>query len=250
MAQLDDYASLSQVVHDSPALRIRSRLDHLGVNFFVFARNHRDLKRLLQLTKSPEMILHFWDMKNRRELDAVTDDVTRLLHNYLAGAKTLVDHTRVLVADWYTETEFMKEYNSQVLARFTTSPLAGFIEGLRNYSLHYSLPFAMSTMKVTSSDGRAGNLDQLELEFTLSRTALRHWSNWPAKARVYLDLPDDEISVEMLADDYFQQVLDFHKWVDERLRAIHRDELAWLSEMQEKIVKLMPDDEKQARGLA
>ncbi|WKZ37961.1 MAG: hypothetical protein QY332_08460 [Anaerolineales bacterium] len=247
MTEPEDAYSLAEKVYSSLAYKIYGRLELLSVNFFVFSRNYHELKRLLHLTKSTKMILRLWDLKNRNELSAVTKDITRLLHNYLAAAKTLVDHTRALVSEWYAESDFLSEYEAQVLSRFTENPISGFIEGLRNYSLHYSLPFTQASMKITSSDGQ--KLDQVVSEFVLRRSILRYWSNWPAKARSYLDESEDEIPVESLADLYYQKILEFHVWIDKRLRKIHSDELVWLSQMNERIISLMPEDEKRERGL-
>ena len=248
MAEQTDLTSLVDAVRASVAYQISGRIELLGVNFFMFGRNYYDLKRLLKLTKTTKMILRLWDLKNQQELKAVTNDITRLLHNYLAAAKTLVDHTRALVPEWYANSQFLQEYEAEVYSRFAENSISGFIEGLRNYSLHYALPFVYATMKITSSDGQ--KLDQLEPEFALSRIILRKWSNWPSKAQSYLYASDDEISVESLVDLYYQQVFDFHSWIEKRLREIHHCELLWLSEMNERIISLMPDEEKQARGLA
>jgi hypothetical protein len=65
-----------------------------------------------------------------------------------------------------------------------------------------------------------------------------------------LDVSDDKISVESLADLYYKQVFDFHSWIERRLREMHHDELEWLSQMNERIMSLMPEDEKRARGCA
>jgi hypothetical protein len=248
MATEKDRASLEEEVLASTAYQIDGRIKLLGANFFVFARNYQELKRLLKLVQTPKMSMRLWDLENRQELDAVINDVVRLLHNYLAAAKTLVDHTRALVPEWYTGSGFLAEYEAEVAFRFSENPISGFIEGLRNYSLHFSLPFAYATMKVTSSDGE--RLNQLESGFALSRSTLRQWQKWPAKAYPFLNEAEDEIPLESLVDQYYQQVFDFHSWIEQRLLEIHHDELAWLSMMNQKMISLMPENEKRARGFS
>ncbi len=47
-----------------------------------------------------------WREDNRAKLANFIDEVTRLLHNFLARAKSLVDHTRVFTDDMYEDHGF------------------------------------------------------------------------------------------------------------------------------------------------
>lgn len=133
---MDEVFKLQQEVRSSFAYVVRGRLETLQVNYFVFSRNYSELMKLLKSVQVPEKTLDLWSLKNRDKLNIVINEVVRLFHNYLASAKTLVDHTRVLIRAWYRESDFLHEYEGQINSRFTTNSLSGFFEGLRNYSLH------------------------------------------------------------------------------------------------------------------
>jgi len=60
-------------------------------------------------------------------------EIVCLLHNYLASAKTLIDHTRILVEELYKNTDFWAEYEARKKETFIDSPLAQFVQNLRNY---------------------------------------------------------------------------------------------------------------------
>ena len=67
-------------------------------------------------------------MGKEKEMHLVLGEVTRKLHNFIASAKTYIDHTRAVIRDWYAGTDFLKEYNKEIEHRFVGNPLTGFIE--------------------------------------------------------------------------------------------------------------------------
>ncbi len=246
MTNHDDLLALSKEVENSNAVRVSGRLETLYINFFVFDRNYQELMKIIMGVKSTEQMLRLWDLRNRNELDMVTNEVVRLLHNFLASAKSLVAHTRVVITDWYQETDFFKEYEAQVSSRFVNNSLIGFIEELRNFSLHYSLPITNATLSVQFDQDQRDSTHNFS--FVLHKPSLIHWSGWTRKAKPYLDTSKDDIEIDSLVEDYHKQILDFHSWMESRLRAIHSDDLAWLTEMQERMISLMSEDERRDRG--
>lgn len=233
MKEVDDPVFLSEQVYASEAYRIRARLETLAVNFFVFERNYHELKKVIEASRHPNNILRLWDVNNRHELRILMNEVIRLLHNFLASAKTLVDHTRALISDWYENTDFLREYNSEVDNRFSNNPVSGFIEGLRNYALHYSLPLTNAKLSVKMK--ALGQEESVKSDFVLVKSVLLHWPKWPQKAKTFLNSAGDEIAVDTLIDNYFRQIAEFHSWMHKRLLEIHETELAWLTEMNKRI---------------
>ncbi|MBN8583027.1 MAG: hypothetical protein J0L96_20345 [Anaerolineae bacterium] len=243
----DSFYELQQKVLSSFAYIIQARLETLTTNYYVFNRNYQELKKVLDAVKSPKNLFELWDLKNRDKLDIVINEVIRLFHNYLASAKTLVDHTRIVIREWYKDTAFIDEYNKEINLRFENNPLAGFVEGLKNYSLHYTLPFANATMSATIKED--GTSDIPDFSFVLYKSDLAVWSEWPKKAQAFLNGSGDEISINQIIEEYFRGVEDFHKWMFQRLNEIHRKDLEWLNDMNEKLINMMSEDEREARGL-
>ena len=238
--------AILEEINNSEAIKIYYRLRTLGVNFFVFGRNFEELQNVLNLTEQPEKMLALWSLRNRPKLELLMQEVTRLMHNFLASAKTLVDHTRVLIRDWYQGTKFLE---AQVAKRFTSNSLVGFVEGLRNYSLHYALPFTGATFSIGKIEKGQSSLSDLRFSFSLSKSELLRWAKWPAKAKVYLQKAEEEIEIRTFVVPYYHQIENFHLWMYKRLQEIHADQLSWLSEMRSQALSLMSEEDKRERGL-
>src|SRR5687768_1473513 len=96
---------------------------------------HLQLSKTLSDFRQPES-LPLWDVRNYKDFHQLQLNVLRQFHNYLASAKTLVDHTRRLVEDVYKNTEFLEEYEVKKREQFAGKPLINFVQKLRNYTLH------------------------------------------------------------------------------------------------------------------
>lgn len=226
-------AEISHRVYKSDAYKKFKRLLTLDTNFFVFDKNYRDLKLAIEMFSQSERIPLLFD---QRESQIILYHMVRLVHNYLAAAKTLVDHTRILINDWYKQTDFLSEYKEQVKARFANNQLARFIEDLRNYALHYSLPITGLRLQVTTDPET--NTQTERVTFYIEKATLLRWSNW-SKGKEFLRKADKEIVIEQLVDEYYQQVFSFHSWMHQRLEEIHAADIHWLNEMGQQIEELL-----------
>ena len=226
-------AEISRRVYASGAYEIYKRLLTLDTNFFVFDKNYQDLKLAIETFSHPDRIPLLFD---QNESQLILYHMVRLVHNYLASAKTLVDHTRTIISDRYRQTDFFVEYKEQVKARFANNLLVGFIEDLRNYALHYSLPITGLRLDVTTDPETKVQTERVT--FYIEKKTLHQWSNW-AKGREFLRQADKEIVIERLIDEYYQQVFSFHNWMHQRLEEIHAADLQWLKEMNQRVDELM-----------
>ena len=243
MKQQDELSSLIEVVKNSESKKISGRILTLGINFYVFDRNYQEIMKFSDWIEKPEQIMRLWDPKNRNELDVVINEESRLLHNYLASAKSLVDHTRVVINDWYENTEFLKEYDVQIKQRFQDNPVIGFIEEFRNYILHYAIPLTSAAIIM---DNRH---DGIESSFKIDKESLEEWEGWTNKGKAFFEEIQDDIDIKILVTEYYQQIFKFHRWLEQRMREIHSKELSWLSDMNKKIISLMDNSERMERGL-
>lgn len=248
MANHEALIALSEEVRNSNAIRYEGRIETLSVNFYVFDRNYKELRKFLEAVKKQENMLNLWDLRNRHKLDIAISEILRLLHNFLASAKSLIDQTRVVIRDWYRETDFINEYKAQINSRFVNNSLSGFIEDLRNFSLHYSLPITHAVLSVQITDPKTGQ-GEANFSFKLIKSALLIWKGWTEKGKTFLSASNDEIDIEVLSEEYHKQILDFHSWLVQRLQEIHKDDLLWLAQMRQKTINLMSDEEKKDRGL-
>ena len=106
--------------------RISKRIEHLGISAYILKTNHDELVQRIEYFKRPEAML-LWDVRNRDQMPDYLKEVTRLLHNFVASAKTLVDHTRIIAREMYENTDFWKEYEAQIAQRLASNPLVQFV---------------------------------------------------------------------------------------------------------------------------
>jgi hypothetical protein len=127
---------LSDQIKATKGYRIQARIRDLRGSYYVFEGNYVWLVRALDHFGREEVSVRLWSEDNRAKLASFIDEVTRLLHNFLAGAKSLVDHTRVFTDDMYEGHAFKKVYQDKVDRDLKHSPIVCFVQNLRNYVLH------------------------------------------------------------------------------------------------------------------
>lgn len=214
----------------------------MDTNLFVFDGNYKELKTSIGNYSQQDNVPLIFD---RDKGHLILHQIIRLHHNYLASAKNLIDHTRTLINDWYKKEDFLIEYNNQVKKQFSKNEFTGFIEDLRNYALHYSLLISgvrLSVHRNPETDEQAERV-----VFFIEKNTLLEWSKW-SKGRTFLNKSEDEINIEKLADEYYGIIINFHGWLNSRLKDIHKEDLSWLLDMQMKIDILMKTIREMRKG--
>jgi hypothetical protein len=140
----------------------------------------------------------------------------RLLHNYLASVKTLVDHSRSFAGE-FLKGNVHDEYQAWV-GRIAEDPMAKFVQELRHVVLHDELPQLISDLTWTAEDGPRH-------ELWLKRETLLLNSRWTAPARTYIKGQPPEFAIRKAIDDYQDEVLALSVWIDRRFRALHGKEV-------------------------
>ena len=160
-------------------------------------------------------------------------EVSRRIHNFVAAAKTLVDHTRVFMTENYQKTSLFIDFNNEIKQRFEKNPVAKFVHDLRNYMLHRGLP--NSEMFVFfSQDPESPNPNaQIKTGVKLNAEELIDWNGWTTPARSYLSIAGSELAIETFVDAYVSQVEDFQNWISERLFNFHARDMAELDALRE-----------------
>ena len=159
-------------------------------------------------------------------------ETNRLFHNFLAGAMTLVDHTRVLVSEFYRGTEVNKEFKRRVDSDFATNPLTRFVQDLRNYMIHRgNLPLERHlTMKPL--EGGEPNQVTATTGLQLDVQQLREWKGWKLDAKKYLEAAGNKINLLELIENYRALVQKFREEFDQVLTDHHKSDLDYLHAMQ------------------
>lgn len=221
LALRKEYRRLRKLRDASEGYRVLRRRLTLSNALDVFQDNHAELKKFLNHIATPSVMAHMWAEAHRYRLDHAQREAARLLHNYVAATFSLVDSTRRFVEKHYAGTELLKEYEARVKRDFSGAPLHRFLQQLRNYTIHYSLPPMKAQTKFKRRvDGGDGGHD-FENGFWLDIERLREWDDWTGKGREYLESLGKEAKLDNIIDAYEPVVVEFHGWLQNRIRTEH-----------------------------
>jgi hypothetical protein len=220
---------LSDQIKATEGYRIRVKIQGLQSSYYVFESNYLWLVRALDYFGREEVFIELWSEDNRPKLARFIGEVTRLLHNFLAGAKSLVDHTRVFKDKMYKDHGFSKVYQEKIDRDLKHSPIVSFVQDLRNYVLHKQLPIASATL---SFSGGGGTIKEFDNTIKLDVNELREWDKWKPESRVYLDSLDDKVQIREIVDEYEDAIRAFYQWFGEQQAQVHRSEFAELSRLE------------------
>lgn len=97
------------------------------ISLHIFDGNAQELCQLLDAGSIPPSMV---------QSETYQHEVARRLHNFVAGAFSLVDHARRLYGKRSKYVTHFPNYQTEVNNRFTKDPLHRFLQGLRDYCLH------------------------------------------------------------------------------------------------------------------
>jgi hypothetical protein len=193
----------------------------------IFEGNADELIGFLEKIKTGPVALALWHPENRLRLEEAGEEIARLLHNFVTGSFSLVDHARRFYDRNYRMDGRFGEYEAEVQARFAKDPLCQFVQGLRNFFVHKQTPNLSTTLSF-----RAG--EDLDNSYYLAKEELQSF-DWNAKARSYLRGAPARIDLLAIVSAYRQKVAEFYKWVFSRLEAIHAGDYAAVEAKQEEL---------------
>lgn len=213
-----------EIIKESKEMDIYRSLGALRSSFQVFEGNSTELIKLLEPLEDPKEAL--FEYTNTDKRDNLLKETERLLHNFLASAKSLVDHTRVIVNKLYPkEHEFKAEYQRKLNQDLANNMVQKFVQNLRNYTQHYTLPILALEINFLSEPNDLNMTVQVDVEI------LKQWDNW-GSSRAYLDSLEDGLPIIALAKTYHILIHDFYVWLSKRQSEIHQADLDNLNKMQ------------------
>lgn len=200
----------------SEEYKLIQRIRTFELSLEVFERNYRELDAAIGRhlpTDVAGIVRLTQDHANRNEEQI---EITRLLHNFVAAALTLVDHTRVFHRELYATGNMIPDYQQQIDARFVNDGLANFVKCLRQFCQHYRLPLISTSLTIDAERGR------IESGVRLRKSDLLQFSSWTAPARRFVDSMADEVDLHDLLNQYRQQILDFYRWFTAEQHRVHK----------------------------
>lgn len=211
-------------LHKTAGMKYRNRMHERSFSVELFRVNADQLMTFLSSNSDVMEMMH--GLNDLYSSHAVMREAARRLHNFLAGAMTLVDHTRVLISTHYTHTSVERTFNKGILVNFASNPMTRFVQDLRNYMIHRGMPPLVREMRMLPVPG--GKLIQMqgEVNWHLAKSELLAFKNWKAEAKKYLNSAPNEIGVIAVIEVYQAAILKFHEDLDLVLEKYHEIDVA------------------------
>jgi hypothetical protein len=234
MSREEDILYLMDELKNSPERALFLKLEALRASFRVFAGNYRELLKLLNVVENPEVAIRLKGVERRAESHKVLEEITRLLHNFLASARSLLDHTNTHMTKLYIGHPLLSEYETRRADFLTSTPVHQFVQRLRNYAQHYKLPLTGSLLSYEAPK-------DLTITYYLNTGELRKWKGWSSTGRKYLESFQDILPVRKLAEDYVSLVKEFFGWLDKSQLEVNSEKLERLREIEKRFARLTED---------
>lgn len=215
VAAMKQVQTLDERIAATEAARLVRLFGPMRASHQIFDANSQELGELLVLNASDEFASILWDVRNRALLDGLLDEATRRLHNYVASAMSLVDHTRKAIGKVYPSGSRARlDYDDRVQTDFAKSPDIRFVQDLRDLLLHVDALNVNARFRWDRTEGE-------KRELMLLRGRLTSWTGWSPPAREVLARSDGDISIEPLIRNYTATVTAFYNWLADWHRQQH-----------------------------
>jgi len=205
----------------------------MEIPYYVLFGNARQLLDMAIRHNDPSQTSHLWDIRNRAKMQAELNETVRLVHNFVAAAKSLVDHTRSIAEETF-EPALFERYCHEVKARFAEDPLSQFVQQLRNYALHCTTPEIVAQFHYSEGDEKS--------QLVLSVRSLLQWSRWNTFSRAFISSHKTDIPIRSVVDSYCVKADEFRKWLIDLFASEFAVEISHLHQLQERLKELYRQD--------
>jgi hypothetical protein len=161
---------------------------------------------------------------NWEEFDKIGDltfrvvEITRKLHNFLASAKTLTDHTRALQQGLESKGKVIPGYKNRIKRCFDDSSLQHFIKDLRNYMVHRRCP----DVDIIKNLDKESSQKQL---VRFQKKDLLEWDGWDIQSRSFIQSIEKEMSIHAIVTEYAEIVHEFNRWLLKQIMELSDSEI-------------------------
>lgn len=222
--------SIIKTLVDSEGMKFLDRMHERSFSINIFRLNARDLINHLSTAEDLEKTIPTFN--SPVSLEEMTE-CARLIHNFLASAMTLIEHTRIFFKTHYANTEINRVYSEAVREKFERNELTRFVQDMRNFMLHKGLlPFERH---ITFGRDQKTGEQTASTGFQLEVPDLLEWKNWKPEVRKYLERQPDKIDLLPIINEYTRLIESFHDELDERLKSLHSSDIILMQALQQQL---------------
>lgn len=229
----DEEDSYYRRILASSGMKYLNQIHARSFSLNIFKMNALELMEATRKVRDPDQGLALMSQANKEAGQQAHRELSRHIHNFVASAKTLVDHTRVFIEEHYAATSVISSYKAQISSTFANDPVSKFVHDLRNYMLHKGLPNSHMFLTFKQDPENPERGAELMTGIRLDTSSLLEWSGWTAPAKQYIDGAGEHINIHQFVEEYFVRVNRFHSWLEALLREHHAADLAHLAGLQE-----------------
>ena len=222
--RLDQAKALREQIDASAGGKLADRLQTLHRMFRVFLGNKEELRRHFAVYEDELRRSEFWAGDHSEHYDSFMDELDSRLHNYLAGAATLVDEAGRVWSEFSPEDAGLQAEYERRVETLTRSPLAEFIQAVRTLTIHRQLGSVAGRPGRTRPDREPTFDSATPLERPWWRPNEKPFPDawWATPPSKYFD-PTTDFQESLAA--YTAEVVSTTNWVAKALTESHREAL-------------------------
>ena len=224
---LGRYREMQRALRETDGALLHSDLLALKRSLGVFTGKCDELLGFLRTTDDPDdqlRALQLWSLDNREGFDRFLDEVDRLLHNAVAAAMSLREHSYRVRDKWLQPghaDRLREKHDQHVRQVFTQSETAQLVHGLRNIIQHRKLPRLLGHAGWT----RGGPFTS---EIHVDADDLLEWDGWTPEMRDALERGEPPVELGEIITAHRYSVVGFHDWFGVALRERNAETLETL----------------------
>ena len=230
MNDYENFSALYKQVLDSKGMEYLGRRKIRAFALNIFEENFNEIQKTCAVIEDAKAGVKLIHTAQQGEGYRFHMEVARLFHNFLASAKTLVDHTRCFMEDHYEGTLLKQNYDRRVADHLSQDQLIKFVHDLRNYMLHKGLPTVHMSLDAT----RIPETNSFKVLTTviINKEKLLLWEKWTQLSRAFLEEAEEHLKISNITSAYSNKILSFYQWFDTQLVEHHKDDIAELEKLQ------------------
>ena len=206
----------------------------------IFELNTRELFDIAEIICDPDGGLYLISTENKEAGRQAHREINRRMHNFVASAKSLVDHTRVFMNKNYKNSTILEEYNKKISKELSSNPIVQFIHDIRNYILHKELPPSRMFFEAKPANDGSGHIFSTGVYFDVND--LLSWNKWNTHSLNYIKKHNDKIHIKDVCSKYRDIISNFHSWLNKKQFDFHVTDIEELAKIENQIALLDRDN--------
>ncbi|WP_142716147.1 hypothetical protein [Fodinibius sediminis] len=227
MGLFQEIEELERKTAEVSGAEVIGKINRLEYSHQLFARNHKHLVDILEgVVEKPEIRDRIFSRKFRWKSDLLFREISFRLHNFVASAKSLVDHSRRVYTKVYENKGKFEEYDKVVKQDLVENGLIQFVHKLREMCQHYQLPRVSAELKVG---------EKTEMTLFIYNNELLLYDSWKSTAKEFINSHDEKIDLLKVTKEYYDQITSFHDWVKGEFLEMYSEELKEIESIHDEI---------------